>query len=121
MKNGAYSRKWVVCCSNDDCTLYAHNVRVRSDGVIFKRQEFEGLSCYQIAHHPLMTGLWICNPLHKQFVTNNLVDNGEVVTDGSDEDAEEESSTPPPPLKTSKKLKTSKILRACNVRTSRAV
>jgi hypothetical protein len=52
-------------------------------------------------------------------VTNNLVDNGEDVTDGSDEDAEEESSIPP--LKTPKKLKTSKIPRACNVRTSHAV
>ena len=29
--------------------------------VIFQDEDFHGLTCFQIAHHPLMSGLWSCN------------------------------------------------------------
>jgi len=51
-----------------------HHICVQSDNFIFKHPEFEGLTCFQSAHHPLAEGLWTFNPTHNHHL-NHLTDN----------------------------------------------
>ena len=55
------SRKWLAACSDETCTLVVHQIGIDSDSFICKREEFQGLTCFQIAHHPLIGWLWSCN------------------------------------------------------------
>jgi len=71
IKSAAYVKKWIVSCLHERCTLYAQNVLIESDSIIFKCPEFIGLTCFQIAHHPLTRGLWTCNELHKLYLNEN--------------------------------------------------
>jgi hypothetical protein len=68
VKKSSYTRKWIASCSSEGCTLYAHCIVVKSDNVIFWFPEFHGLSCFDIAHHPLTAGLWTSNPNHKTML-----------------------------------------------------
>ena len=43
--------------SHEDWTLYTHHICVQSDNFIFKCPEFEVLTCFQSAHHPLAEGI----------------------------------------------------------------
>jgi len=61
-------RKWIASCTSEGCTLYVHCIVVNSDNVIFLFPEFHGLSCFDIAHHPLAAGLWTSNPNHKTML-----------------------------------------------------
>ena len=36
-----------------------------SDSFIFNHERFHGLTCFQIAYHSLMRGLWNCNHAYK--------------------------------------------------------
>jgi hypothetical protein len=71
IKTAAYVKKWIVSCLHDACRLYAHNVLVESDSIIFKHPEFKGLTCFQIAYQVLTRGLWMCNPLLKEYLNEN--------------------------------------------------
>ena len=46
IQTGVYYRKRIACCLNDDCTLYAHYIRVKSHHFIFKQKDM----------------LWNCSP-----------------------------------------------------------
>ena len=48
---GVYNMKWIACCLNDGCTLYAHYVHVKSHHFIFKHPELQGKTCFEIALH----------------------------------------------------------------------
>ena len=124
IQTGAYCKKWSSSCSHPECTLYAHQIRVRSDSFIFKRTEFAGLNCFQIAHHPLTSGLWSCNMAHKEWLTASIhEDSGDTVVnddsdnDSCDNDCNEDIVTQEPPHKKKKQP----IPRAYNVRTSHAL
>ena len=56
-----FNRKGLATCSDETCTLVSHHIGIDSDSFVFKIGEFQGLTCFQIAHHPLMSGLWNCN------------------------------------------------------------
>ena len=56
-----YNRKWLTSCSDKTCTLVTHHIGIDSDSFIFMQEEFQGLICFQIDRHPLMSGLWNCN------------------------------------------------------------
>ncbi len=60
-----YSVKNIVSCMQENCNLQAHSVAVNSDRFIFQIPDFKGMSCFEIAHHPQTTGLWISNPNFK--------------------------------------------------------
>jgi hypothetical protein len=96
IQNGSYCKKWIVCCSNDNCMLYAHNIRVASDNFILKHPEFKGLTCFEIAHHhPLTNGLWACNLLHKQFLKEQLMHNEPDCNDDDTGSQNSEATEPP--------------------------
>jgi hypothetical protein len=62
-------RKWSAVCASEKCTLYAHCIPLKSDNLIFRLEEFRGLTCFKIAHHPDAKDLWKCNLNHKKFLT----------------------------------------------------
>jgi hypothetical protein len=64
-----------------DCSLVAHSARVNSNNFIFKHTELQGLTCFQIAHHPLTAGLWISNPETKP--EKRPADGNEVSNEGA--------------------------------------
>jgi hypothetical protein len=68
IQSSVFNRKWLASCSNEACSIVAHHICIDSDSFIFKRNEFQGLTCYQIAHHPIMSGLW--NPNQSSKSTN---------------------------------------------------
>jgi hypothetical protein len=57
---GVYNRKWLASCYHEACTVVAYHICIDSDNFIFKREEFQELTCFQIAHHPTLRGLWNC-------------------------------------------------------------
>ncbi len=69
MQRGSYIRKWIALCASDKCTLYAHCIPLKSDNLIFHLEQFQGLTCFEIAHHPDTKGLWMCNLNHKKYLT----------------------------------------------------
>jgi hypothetical protein len=69
MQKGSYIRKWIARCASDKCTLYAHCIPVKSDNLIFRLEQFQGLTCFEIAHHPDTKGLWMCNLNHKKYLS----------------------------------------------------
>ncbi len=65
IRSSVYNRKWLTLCSDEACSIFAHHISIESDNFILKRDEFRGLTCYQIAHHPIMNGLWTTNQCSK--------------------------------------------------------
>ena len=49
--------------------MYAHCIHLKSDNLIFHLEEFRGLTCFEIAHHPDSKDLWKCNLNHKKVLT----------------------------------------------------
>jgi len=68
VKKCSYLMKWIASCTSDECTLHAHCFVLKSDNVIFCFPEFQGLRCFDIAHHPSTAGLLTCNLNHKIFL-----------------------------------------------------
>jgi hypothetical protein len=63
----SYYSFWnIVACSKEGCNLHAHSVRGGCDRLIFQMPLFENMSCFEIAHHPETSNLWISNPNFKQ-------------------------------------------------------
>lgn len=72
IRSSVYNRKWLALCSDEACSIVAHHISIESDNLIFKRDEFLGLTCYQIAHHPIMNGLWTTNQCSKSINSAEL-------------------------------------------------
>jgi len=70
--SSVYNRKWLASCSDADCSIVAHQISIESDNFIFKRDEFRGLTCYQIAHHPIMNRLWTTKQCSKSTNADKL-------------------------------------------------
>ncbi len=51
----------VASCSYPNCSLHAHLICVASHNLIFKHAQLIGLTCFEIAHHPIADGLWKSN------------------------------------------------------------
>jgi hypothetical protein len=62
---GTWSVHNIVACSNDNCRQHFHCVQVESSNYIFEMPQFEGLTCFEIAHHKSTNGLWSSNPNFK--------------------------------------------------------
>lgn len=75
-----YHRKWLESCSDETCMIVAHHINIDADSFIFKKGEFQGLTCFQIAHHPLMSGLQNCNQACKRAIEAEA---GEIQRKGS--------------------------------------
>ena len=62
-------RMWSVCnivaCTNNSCHQHFHCVQVHSSNYIFQMPQFEGMTCFEIAHHKSTVGLWVSNPKFK--------------------------------------------------------
>jgi hypothetical protein len=58
---GLYGVRNLASCSNGLCTIHAHSVRLDSPNLIFKHHQLKGLTCFEIAHHPIAEGLWKSN------------------------------------------------------------
>jgi hypothetical protein len=58
---GLYSVRNLVACSNGSCTIHAHSICLDSPNLIFKHHQLKGLTCFEIAHHPIAEGLWKSN------------------------------------------------------------
>ena len=58
-------RMWSVCnivaCTNYSCHQHFHCVQVNSNNYIFQMPQFEGMACFEIAHHKSTVGLWTSN------------------------------------------------------------
>jgi hypothetical protein len=59
--SGVYSVRNLAGCSNETCSLHAHSICVASNNFIFKHPQLVGLTCFDIAHHPIAQGLWKSN------------------------------------------------------------
>ena len=75
IQSSVFNRKWLVSCSDEACSIVAHHICIDSDSFIFKRDEFQGLTCYQIAHHPIVSGLWNPNQSTKSINVAELGNN----------------------------------------------
>ena len=62
---GAWSICNIVACSNKSCRQHFHCVHVNSNNYIFQMPQFEGMTCFEIAHHKSTVGLWTSNPNYK--------------------------------------------------------
>ena len=58
---GLCSVRNLAGCSNEQCSLHAHSICVASNNFIFKHPQLVGLTCFEIAHHPIAEGLWKSN------------------------------------------------------------
>jgi hypothetical protein len=61
LNQGLYSVRKIAGCSNKECSLHAHSISVASNNFIFKHRQLVGLTCFEIAHHPVAEGLWKSN------------------------------------------------------------
>jgi hypothetical protein len=59
--SGLYSVRNLAGCSNKQCSLHAHSICVAGNIFIFKHPQLVGLTCFEIAHHPIAEGLWKSN------------------------------------------------------------
>ena len=57
--------KNIVGCRHPNCSLHAHAVNMSSDWFIFQILMFDGMTCFEIAHHPKTSNLWVSNPKFK--------------------------------------------------------
>ena len=73
IESHTHRRKWLCGCDGNGCTLYAHHIRWPSTLFIHNMEPFQGLTCYEICHHPATKGLWKCNPKHAGFVARGSV------------------------------------------------
>lgn len=55
---GLYSVRNLAGCSNEQCSLHANSICVASSNFILKHPQLVGLTCFEIAHHPIAEGLW---------------------------------------------------------------
>jgi hypothetical protein len=55
---GCRSKNFLMYC--DMCRVYAHTKESSLDYMIFQIEEFRGLTCFQILHHPKLEGLMDC-------------------------------------------------------------
>ena len=60
-KRGLCSGRDLASCSNELYSLHAHSICVASNNFIFKHPQLIGLTCFEIAHHPIAEGLWKSN------------------------------------------------------------
>ena len=58
---GSCSLRNMASCSNPNCSLFAHSICVASNNLVFKHPQLIGLTCFEIAHHPIANGLWKSN------------------------------------------------------------
>ena len=58
---GAWSICNIVVCTNESCHQHFHCVQVNSNNYIFQMPQFEGMTCFEIAHHKSTVGLWTSN------------------------------------------------------------
>jgi hypothetical protein len=72
--SSVYNRRWLASCYHEACTVVAHHICINSDNLIFKRGEFQGLTCFQIAHHPVMRGSWNCKKSRKGTIVVEMGD-----------------------------------------------
>ena len=60
---------WSVCdivaCTNNSCHQHFHCVKDHSSNYIFQMPQFEGMTCFEIAHHKSTVGLWVSHPKFK--------------------------------------------------------
>lgn len=64
-EKGTWSVRNIVSCSNESCHQHFHCVKINSSNYIFEMTQFEGLTCFEIAHHKSTEGLWSSNPKYK--------------------------------------------------------
>jgi hypothetical protein len=58
---GLCSLRNMASCSNPNCSLFAHSICVASNNFVFKHPQLIGLTCFEIAHHPIADGMWKSN------------------------------------------------------------
>ena len=63
--NGAWSICNIVACSNESCHQPFYCVHVKRNNYIFQMPQFEGMTCFEIAHHKSTVGLWTSIPNYK--------------------------------------------------------
>ncbi len=59
--HGLCSVRNLVGCSKEQCSLHAHSICVVSNNFINKHLQLVSLTCFEIAHHPIVEGLWKSN------------------------------------------------------------
>jgi hypothetical protein len=52
-----YTQKHIMGWTNGTCSFHAHLVKLMWDRYIFQIPVFEGMMCFEIAHHPQASGL----------------------------------------------------------------
>ena len=104
IQKGSFQRKFIAACTSDECSLYAHCIKVQSDNIIFRFDEFQDKTCFEIAHSPEAENLWTCNGYHKVFLNQMGREKMNNDLKNSDKDSDDERKP--------------KIPRAYSIRTS---
>jgi hypothetical protein len=64
-EKGTWSIRNIVACTNISCCQHFHCAPVNSNNYIFQMKQFNGMTCFEIAHHKSTEGLWSSNPNFK--------------------------------------------------------
>jgi hypothetical protein len=64
-EKGTWSVRNIVAYTNVSCRQHFHCVPVNSNNYIFQMKQFNGMTCFKIAHYKSTEGLWSSNPNFK--------------------------------------------------------